>query len=183
MKRLKFNIILALIGFMPAIIQAQEVNDEAIENELKLQKSEIPEKVANSIVNSFTYEEPVQWSVFPELIRTYGGEKNTTKVSDFDLENYYVKLKTSNGSTYEAIYSKDGELIKWSEKLKNERLPFYISAALLKNEYNDWRVVSDANYINATKGNVTKQYAVKLQKGGEKKTLYFDERGELLTSK
>lgn len=183
MKKLKINIFLLSFTLFPGCIWAQVVSDEVTSKELKLQKGEIPETVEKTVTSDLTNEEPVQWTLISELVKSYGLSTLMTDEGDVHPDNYYVKVKTINGSVYDALYSPDGKLIRWKEKLKDGHLPAFIQSELIKDEYKDWKVVSDEYFIKEYRNNASKYYLVKIEKGRQKKNLYFNDSGTLLTEK
>ncbi len=189
MKKLKEIIFLSSFTIIPLCVGAQELtnvndlNNNLAENELRLNKSEIPAFISKDVMNDFKNGEPVQWSLIPELLKTYGLSAGMNDPSGSSPETFFVKFKTTNGSFYEALYSSDGNLIRWKEKLKDGQLPLYIENELLNQESNNWKVVSDVDYIRENKDNFSKHYTVTLKKGNERKTLQFDDKGLLLTNK
>jgi hypothetical protein len=183
MKKLKINIFLLSFTIFPGCLLAQDVNDEVTVKELKLQKEEIPAAVAKTVTSDLKNEEPVQWTLISELVKSYGLSALMTGEGDVLPDNYYVRVKTTNGSVYDAIYSPDGQLIRWKEKLKDEQLPAFIQSELIKDEYKDWKVVSDVYFIKEYRNTASKYYLVKIEKGRQKKNLYFNDNGMLLTEK
>jgi hypothetical protein len=183
MKKLKTIILCTFLIIFSAGLLAQNINNVVTVKELVLKKSEIPNPVSKTIISDLNDEEPLYWSTISELVNSNGLNRLNTKDGEISPDNYEVKIKTTNGNIYTALYDKDGELISWKAQLKDGYLPVSIQSKLKNENYNDWRVLSDVAYIREYKNNTEKYYVVKLKKGRQKKTLYFDEIGMLLTEK
>jgi hypothetical protein len=183
MKKLRINIFLASFIVFPVCIWAQTVNDEVTTKELLLRKGDIPDAVSKTVTSDLTKEEPIPWVLISELVNSYGMTSLMPENEEISPDEYYVRVKTTDGSVYDATYNTNGQLIRWREKIMNGHLPSFIQSELAKDEYKDWRVVSDIDYVKEYGNNSSKHYVVKIEKGRKKKNLYFDDKGMLLTEK
>ena len=180
---LKISILLVSLVVFSACIKAQTVSDKVNGKELVLQKGEIPDAFAKSVTDNLVNDEPPQWTSISDLVKPYGMTSLKSNDVDYSPDEYYVKVKTTSGNVYNAVYNRDGHLVLWKAELKDGHLPEFIQSKLEKNNYSDWRVLSDVGYIKEYKNNAEKYYVVKIKKGSQKKTLYFDDSGALLTEK
>ncbi len=80
-----------------------------------------------------------------------------------------------------AVYDKDGKILKTIERFNNIELPRSIIESVAE-RYPNWRIVEDAYKVDyyGKSGIAKKQYKVKLENENKRKTLKFDENGDIL---
>ncbi|GGK51327.1 MULTISPECIES: nicotinate-nucleotide adenylyltransferase [Flavobacteriaceae] len=111
------------------------------------------------------------------------------KVANFDLtsidgyedeENeYFVYFKIPVGKIL-AVYDKDGEIMRTSEKFKDIRLPLAVSNAIVE-KYPGWSIEGDIYLVKYIKDEkISKTYKLFLQKNGEHKRVKTDDNGNFL---
>jgi len=184
MKKLKFLKIFILLAVFPAWVfaQVQEITLEPVE--IKVTVDKVPPAVKAAVVRDFGEEhKPVVWANSHSNFSTYGWEQNVNP-NNMDINFYTIHTYTSTGSYLEAVYSPDGKLQRSREEIKNFMPPQTILASLQKSDYKDWTINKNVLVIKAVEGKATKEhYAFKLEKGKDKKTVYFDKEGNMLMNK
>jgi hypothetical protein len=173
MKRLLISVV-AILGFILPIL-AQE---EPIEM-LTLKKGNIPAPVLKAAEQLFEGNTQVGWGAFPYELKDYGWQVN----GDYDepIDHYEIKFKGKDGSDIWAIFESTGELIKCKIINKDSPIPKQVLASIVKSEYKDWKVVSDVMQIKSSQKKVDEHYALKIEKGGMKKTLIYSPQGTLIS--
>ncbi len=172
-----------LLIVSPVFSQVENTEeDEIVENELVLKSNEIPAALKNAVDKSFKNGTPIQWYSFPYVFKEYGwafkNDKNNMS-SNSQPELYDVQLKTAKGSRIDAVFTKDGKLIRSKEVLKNIKLPSQIVNAVEHSEYKNYNIIGDRFLIKNAENN-TSHYSVIVKKGNKKHTLYFDKDGNRL---
>ena len=101
-----------------------------------------------------------------------------------EIYSYAIHSKTTAGDALDALYSADGKKISSREFYKNFRPSEKIMLALQNSEFKDWGIAQDYHLIKAlSNGKEKERYELVMRKGDEKKFLYFDQNGELLSNK
>ncbi len=184
MRKLMFLKIFILLAVFPGWLfaQIQEIQLEPVEIEVTLDK--VPPAVKAAVVNDFGEEhQPVVWANSHSKFSTYGWEQDVNP-DNMDINYYTIHTHKSNGSYLEAVYTPDGKLQRSREEIKNFVPPQAIMASLAKSDYKDWKINKNVLVIKAVEGKATKEhYAFKLEKGKDKKTVYFDKDGNMLMNK
>jgi hypothetical protein len=185
MKKLFFPIIASFIIFFPAIAQIEEDEVEVPIERLILKKENVPVSIVQAVNKSFQNGVALEWYSFPYLLKEYGwafkseGDKTIGNASP-DL--YAVHIRTSEGSRVDAIYTKDGKLVRSKEVVINTLIPLPVMKAIEKGQYKDWRIVGDRSVIKVAQHSIV-HYAVKVEKDNNKRTLYFDKNGNQLKNR
>ena len=183
MKKSVFLNIFILLAVFPAWLfaQVQEIQLDTVEIRVTLDK--VPPAVKAAVINDFGEEhQPVVWANSHSKFRTYGWEQDVNP--DTEIDYYTIHTHKSNGSYLEAVYTADGKLQRSREEIKNFVPPQPVMASLAKSDYKDWKIDKNVLVIKAVEGKATKEhYAFKLQKGRDKKTVYFDKDGNMLMNK
>ena len=91
-----------------------------------------------------------------------------------NVANYAVKFKLDN-STYRAYYHMDGTWDYTEKYIEESQLPAAVRESFSKSRYADWKVKS-YNWIESNNGK--KSYQIEVEKGIEKKSIYFDVNGK-----
>jgi hypothetical protein len=180
MKRLVFSAMFLLAVFFP--MMAQETQSEEVPQDyLILKKGNIPPAVLKSAEDIFKEHTQVQWGVFPYELKSYGWAVN----NDYNepIDHYEIHMKTKTGVDVFAVFESTGELISYRTVDKNAALPASIVKAIGNTPYKDWTIQKGTEVITNKQKQVVEHYAVKLEKGNQKKTLYFTVKGDLLTEK
>lgn len=100
--------------------------------------------------------------------------------SDVERVREYRLAGHSKDTSVEALYGKDGKLITGKLVVKNSPLPGAINRYLVTDTYKDWTMVSNKIFVKDFDAMST-EYEVKMKKGKEKQTLYFDSAGNQIT--
>jgi hypothetical protein len=184
MKKLNFLKIFILLAVFPAWVFAQvkEITLEPVEIKVTLDK--VPPAVKAAVVRDFGEEhQPVVWANSHSQFSTVGWEQNVNP-NNMDINYYTIHTYKPNGSYLEAVYTPEGKLTRSREEIKNFVPPQPILASLQKSDYKDWTISKNVLLIKAVEGKATKEhYAFKLEKGKDKKTVYFDKDGNMLMNK
>jgi hypothetical protein len=179
MKKLQF-LVLAFLAFSVPIL-AQEVSEEVPVENLTLKKGNIPAPILKAAEELFQGSTQVAWGSFPYELKDYGWVVN--KDYNAPIDHYEIKMVSKDGSDITAIFESTGELIRYNVINKKAPVPKVISDAIAKGEYKDWKIVGDVMQIKNNQKKVVEHFTVKLEKGNQKKTLYFTTKGENIVAK
>jgi hypothetical protein len=180
MKKLVFLVMTFLVFTFPILAQELVSEEVPLEN-LTLKKGNIPPQIVKAAEQLFQGSTQVAWGVFPYELKDYGWAVN--KDYNEPIDHYELQIKGKDGSDIFAVFESTGELIRYKVINKNAPIPKLIMNAIEKSEYKDWKIVGDAMLIKNNQKKVVEHYAVKLEKGNLKKTLYYTAKGENLTVK
>lgn len=179
MKKSLFLISLFLVFMFP--VMAQETSEVVPEETLTLKKGNIPPTVLKAAEDLFKGSKQVAWGVFPYELKDYGWVVNTEYNEPID--HYEIHLKTADGSDAYVVIESTGEVIRYRLVKKEAPIPAPIMKSIESGPYKDWKVSGDVMLIKNNQKKIIEHYAVKLEKGGMKKTLYFTTKGEVLMNK
>jgi hypothetical protein len=182
MKKLQFLVMgfLTFLAFSFPVL-AQMVSEEVPIENLTLKKGNIPAPIIKAAEELFQGSTQVAWGSFPYELKDYGWVVN--KDYNAPIDHYEVKLVGKDGSDINAVFESTGELIRYKVINKKAPVPKPILDAIAKGEYKDWKIIGDVMRITNNQKKVVEHFAVKLEKGNEKKTLYFTAKGENLVVK
>ena len=97
---------------------------------------------------------------------------------DDDYNLYTVSFYIPDGKLV-AVYNREGRIIKTIEKFKNIDVPRAVVRSL-KNEYPDWKMVSDLYKVTYEEGEgAVKRYKIKLQKGNKVINVKMCDQGKI----
>lgn len=184
MKKWLVMFMTALVCGFPALAQPEELSEEVPTEMLTLKKGDIPPVVIKAAQDLFEGSTQLKWGVFPYEFKNYGW----SVIKDKDLptgpvDQYEIFMKTSNGSDAFAVFKANGDLVRCRLMDKKVALPGSIQVAIGKSQYKDWKIRDDKELVTGSKGKVVEHYIVRLEKGNQKKTLYYTINGDLLTNK
>lgn len=179
MKKFMLFLMFFLVMFFPVI--AQDQTEEAPAEILTLKRGNLPPAVLKTADELFKGSTQVKWGVFPNELKSYGWVKN--KDYNEPINHYEVIMNTANGSRVDAVFESTGELIRYRTVTKNVPPPQSIMKAIAKGPYKDWSVLKDTEVIKDNQQKVAEHYAVTMEKGNQKKTLYYTLNGDVLTNK
>jgi hypothetical protein len=180
MKKL-FAIILVSVGFN---VQAQEKELFTIDAK-PISPQAIPSDVMESIKQDFPGNEVVEYyllaadKVNPEWAVVMEDNLQPTD----EVDHYTVMLKGKKGGYVYGLYNKDGDLQKMKVLANNFALPETISTAATSGNYEGYAIKSD-KYVKMVDKKSNREYVeVMVEKGDDKKKLYFDTKGNLIKEK
>jgi len=176
MKRSVFLLMFFLVATFSGF--AQQVSEEVPVETLTLKKGNLPPAVIKSAEELFKGNTQVQWGSFPYELKDYGWVVN--KDYDSPIDHYEIHLKTKDGNDVYAVFESTGEMIRYRMTNKKAPLPASILSAIAKTEYKDWKLLGDSEVIKSNQKKIVEHYAVKLEKGNQKKTLYYTMKGDML---
>ena len=182
-KSLLFNVAVLLTA-VPAYVSAQEKEITLEPVEIRVTLDKVPPAVKAAVVRDFGEEhQPVVWANSHSNFETFGWEQ-TVDAGNMNINYYTIHTYQSNGSYLEAVYSANGKLQRSREEIKNFTPNKAIMARLQNSEFKDWNLTGDVLLIKAIKGKTAKEhYSLQLQKGNQKRTVYFDKEGHMLKNK
>jgi len=180
MKKFQFLVLALMVSSIPILAQDLAKEEVPVEN-LTLKKGNIPPQIIQAAEKLFEGDQQVAWGVFPYELKDYGWVVNTEYNEPID--HYELQIKGKDGSDIFAVFESTGELIRYRVTNKNAAIPQPILNAIAKGDYKDWKIVGDAMLIRNNQKKVIEHYAIKLEKGNIKKTLYFTTKGENLAAK
>jgi hypothetical protein len=182
----KSILIKSLVFFtaFPAYVSAQEKEITLEPVEIRVTLDKVPPAVKAAVVRDFGEEhQPVVWANSHSKFDTWGWEQ-TVNADRMEINYYTIHTHQSNGSYLEAVYTPDGKLVRSREEIKNFIPSKAILTSLQYSDYRDWKINKDVHIIKAYEGKTNKEhYAFKLEKGNQKKTVYFDKEGNLVENK
>ena len=180
-----FPVALIMLLFSYTAFSQMDVSSEEVpESKVILKPNQVPSSLKNAVEKSYSTESTFEWHKFPYLLKKYGWEfKNnidmsgTTTMPDF----YEVTVKLSHGGTIDAVYNKEGKMLRSKELLKSMELPENVAKSIENGEYKDCRIVGDKLKItNAENQMPHTYYSVVVEKNNKKHTLYYDKNGKEL---
>jgi len=180
MKKSIISLVFFLVALFPVFAQ-ELMNEEIPEETLTLKKGNIPPAVLSAAEKIFKENTQVQWGVFPYELKNYGWVVN--KEYNEPIDHYEVHMKTKDGMDVYAVFESTGELIRYRTINKNAAVPVPILNAIAKTEYKDWKVLGGTEKITDNQKKIIEHYAVKVEKGGKRKTLYYTLNGQVLANK
>jgi len=180
MKKLMLASMIVLAFTLQAFAQ-QKMNVQVPMEKLVIDQNQVPQAVTQAVQKDVSDGQPVQWHTFPYVFKKYGWDVVNPKLvkKEKKPDQYEVYIKTSHGGRIDAVYGKNGNLVRMREVLKNVELPMNIEDAIAKSQYKDWNISKDKELITVGEDHV-KHYVVRLTKGEQKKTLFIDEKGNFL---
>ena len=140
----------------------------------ELDKSDVPQSVVKAIETDFPRWEEINWYAFDEIANQWAAIKKQGKVRGV-MPDYYVASASGRNISIEAVYDKNGKLIRSKTVIKNVKLPEPIMSSV-KDEYPDWRIVSDQVVIRDFDKN-KKYFQVMIRKENNEKTIYYNAQG------
>jgi hypothetical protein len=181
MKKSLFFILAFLVFAFPIMAQEEIVSEEVPEENLTLKKANIPPAIVNAADKLFEGSTQIAWGTFPYQLKDYGW------VVDKDykgpIDRYEIRLIAKDGSVVNAVFESNGELVSYNLVNKDSPVPDAIIASLEKGQYKGWKVVGDVMRITNNQKKIVDHYAVKIQNGKMKKTVYFTVKGGELINK
>jgi hypothetical protein len=180
MKKSAFLLVFFLVTIFSGFAQ-NEVTEEVPIESLTLKKGNIPPDITTAVDQLFKGSTQLKWGVFPYELKDYGWVVN--KDYNAPIDHYEVFLKTADGSDVYAVFESTGELIRYKLINKKAPVPADIMKTIQKGPYKDWKVMGDVETVRSNQKKVVEHFSVKLEKGNQRKTLYFTNKGEMLTNK
>ena len=174
--------ILILLAVFPDFLQAQEIQLPTVE--IKVTQDKVPPTVKSAFLKDFGEgHKPIVWATTQTNFDTYGWEQ-TVNVRNQEIIYYALHTKTTVGSTLDVLYTPDGKLVRSREEIKKFEPPSTILASLEKSNYKDWKIAKDVHIVKVYGAGSTKEhYDLKMEKGRQKKVVYFDKDGNMLMNK
>lgn len=129
----------------------------------KVKKKEVPASVIKAVENDYlSCKDRISWHV------------NTSKNID-----YYIATAQGKNITCEAVYDKDGNLIRAKTVMKNVKIsPDLVRK--IKTDFPGWKISEDRVVIRDFDEN--KRFTeIKIDRSGESKLLYYDSNGQELS--
>lgn len=171
-----------LLIFGPVFSQAKDVEEDVPVGKLVLKSNQVPPALQSAFKKSFKNETPLEWYSFPYVLKKYGWAFKNYQGSSMESAQpvlYAVEMKTTEGSTIDAVYNENGKLLREKEVLKGVELPTPVIKALDNTEYKNYKIVGDKLKITNVNNNM-KYYSVAVEKNNKKHRLYFDQNGNQL---
>ena len=180
MKSITIGLVATMLIAGPAI--AQETASTSVTFK-KLEKEEVPTVIMASVEKDFPERTMEEIALIPGKAYTDEWavtEETKTAAQNFIPDYYTVSLggKNTHG---EAVYNRDGELLHYKEVIKNELLPRAIRTKISE-EYPGYAELATQEVVRDGKQH-TDYYKVRIRKGKDKETLYFNEDGKLFHHK
>lgn len=146
------NLILVFFLIQTGTLKAQD----------EIKKEKLPKSVVNAIETDFiSCSDKISWQVFDESIRN---------------PDQYVATASGRNVSCEAVYDKNGKLIRSKTIMSNVKLPAEVHAAI-KQEYPGWRITGDQAVIRNFNEN-TKYYQIYIENEAESKSVFYNATGK-----
>ncbi len=160
---------------------AQDYTEEEPVESLMLKKGNIPAPVLKAAEKLFEGSTQIAWGSFPYELKDFGWAVD----QDYNepIDHYEIRFKGKDGSDIYAVFESTGELIKCKIINRDAPVPKNIATALESGQYKGWKIVGDVMQIKSTQKKVDEHYAVKVEKEGKRKTIYFAPDGKLLSAR
>lgn len=183
MKRLNFILVIGLLAVFPVFVNAQQ-QVQLPSVEIRVGADKVPPVVKDAFLKDFGPDhKPIVWATSQSKFNTWGWE-HSTNVANQEVYDYIIHTKTSKGSELDAVYTPDGKLIRSREDVRNFVPPKAILASLQNSDYKNWKITKNVHVIKVNEGGKSKEhYQIQLQKGKDKKSVYFDKDGNMFMNK
>lgn len=133
---------------------------------VEISKEDVPQSVVNAIETDYlSCKENVSWRL---------DDKRT------NVDRYVATAKGQN-ITCEAVYDKNGKLIRSKTVANNVKLPSTVLETI-KSEYPGWRITGDQAVIRNFDNN-TKYFEIYLEKEGSSMTVFYNTTGKKVKPK
>ncbi|HVD98879.1 MAG TPA: PepSY-like domain-containing protein [Cytophagaceae bacterium] len=186
-----FNTIAALI--IPVIVtmeaSAQDgVSTGPVPEEANLpgvvDKKHVPYVVTNNYYRDYNAALPDTWYVYPQYSDSDSSDWYVYSPSLVSgMPEYYIVHFDSSGTPHKIIYSKAGQKMTTYKGMNpNSNLPKAVQASLKKSAYKDWKITDGREEITRN-SDKKKVYKITVEKGKEKRALYYQQDGKLLKDK
>ncbi|MGC1390514.1 MAG: hypothetical protein WA816_05710 [Bacteroidales bacterium] len=180
MKKALFSI-LAFLGFLfPLLAQVDHdfnTNDREPLISTTLTADQVPAAVIKAAQTQFDLSNSATWSKFPYALKEYGWVYDVG-ASDIMLNRYEVKMKTTKGDDFWAVYTAKGELVESRETANNVPIPSNVLEALSKSQYKDWQIVGDREiirfYHDHNNSSVEQHFRLTVEKDNVKRSISFN---------
>ncbi len=174
-----------LLFVYPVFSQMDDVSEEVPEGSMILKSDQIPSSLKQAVEKSYSNESTFEWHKFPYLLKKYGWTFDNNNMNDMAQNSmpdlYEVKIILSNGSNIDAVYDKNGKMLRSKELLKSMELPEPVAKAIETGKYKDCRIVGDRLKItDAQNANPHTYFSVVVEKNNKKHNLYYDKNGNQL---
>lgn len=170
MKNLTLLVACLLISW--SAMQAQEVIYAQ-----KLTREKVPGTVLKSLEKDFPDAKITDYASIPtEKIGEELIINPSSSSENYDMYEMHVTGKNFNG---DALYDRNGNLVRSTEIVRNVPLPYHVQRAIGEN-YPGWAVTNDREVMTFYKKGMQKvYYRVHLTKGKEKANIILDAEGNL----
>lgn len=158
--------------------QAQLVEETVALKVVK--KGEEPKSVIESIKRDFPDSKIDQLAVLPRTLanRKWAITRENGNLDGTQPDFYEVSAKGRN-EQFQAVYNRSGQLISFTERIKNTQLPAPVRQ-MLADKYPDWTIAADHELIKYRNGQRNAAYRVRLEKGKARKHATIkEESGEI----
>jgi len=154
--------------------------DRSNEFEVALEEVEVL-GVNNNYLNAIGYKyAAVPVKLLAQKAASFDLEYSNCLKADYEKQEYHVQFKIPQGEIL-AVYDKDGEIIRTSEKFKDISLPLSVSNAIV-DKYPGWKISSDIYRVTYVKdGKLNKTYKLFIEKTNiGKKVIKTNENGNFI---
>ncbi|MEJ1238414.1 hypothetical protein WBG78_09805 [Chryseolinea sp. T2] len=176
--------IAVLVLMLPYALLAQQTNVFSVDAK-KISQSETPVTVVEAVKTDFPGNEIIDYYLYDDdLVNTEWAVTTEDNIEpDQAIDHYSVLLKGKNGGYAYGLYDKNGKL----KSVKVVALNFALPAAIRNNattgKYSGYTIKSD-KFVRVVNRKNDKEYLeVSVEKGSDKKKLYFSPEGDLIKEK
>ena len=148
---------------------------------VKIEKKEVPKVVMDNYIIDCPMTTNESWYGYPAFVDESDWFGYDPYLYTTTYPAYYIVEFEKEGVPQKVIYSKSGKKIATHKVFKTD-LPKAVSVAIGKSKYKTWMFVKD-NEMMFKHSNKMNVYKVIVEKGTEKRALYFQEDGKLIKDK
>jgi hypothetical protein len=146
----------------------------------KLTKDQVPPVVVTEFEEEFPVAEYVDWYSYPVFYDDWGWYTIDPVYEVVEeVPAFYMVEFTDAGTPEKTIFSKKGEKVATRRTVKEASLPKAVTAGFQKSAFTDWKIVGEREEVTRHKDG-KKVYKLEVEKGAEKRFLFFDPAGKLV---
>jgi hypothetical protein len=145
----------------------------------KLAKDQVPPVVVTEFEEEFPVAEFVDWYSYPVFYDDWGWYTIDPVYEVVEeVPEYYLVEFTDAGTPQKTIFNKQGEKVATRRTIKEADLPKAVTDGFHKSAFKDWKIVGEREEVTRHKDK-QKVYRLEVEKGAEKRFLFFDPAGKL----
>ncbi|MBD0256213.1 MAG: PepSY-like domain-containing protein [Cytophagales bacterium] len=146
----------------------------------KLARDQVPQVVVAGFEEEFPVAEFVDWYSYPVFYDDWGWYTLDPVYEVIEkVPAYYLVEFTESGTPRKTIFNKKGEKAATRRTVKEADLPKAVTDGLHRSAFKDWKVVGEREEVTRHRDK-QKVYKLEVEKGTEKRFLFFDPAGKLM---
>jgi hypothetical protein len=171
-----FYLVGCFMFFITTTVIGQKKSTEVV-TATEIDKADVPVEVIGAVQKDFPGGEITgYYSVPGEVVTSDWDVTKLSKTKPQKVKHYELVVKGA-GFNVKALYDKSGNLLWITEQIAYDDLPASVKSYISQDEPG-FTVVSNSVKQKYTKKKENTVYIVKINKGKDNKTLYFDKNGK-----